>query len=309
MGWETRHGGKRYLYRNHRVDGRPVKTYLGAYEGRYGEFTRLVLAHDLDRSQRVHAEWRALQRVTWAGYRAKLAALTAPVDEVDGLLKDGAEVVLLANGYHRPNRGPWRRARGGTVASIFRKLNKRLDRIKEQVQGLEAVPLIDFQPSSIDPAAVDTCAKARAGDPAALAKLPEMVAVKGWADWMGDLGRQATARAIDRAVGGDPVWREAVTQRVAGLWKSLAGPEPTALDDLLLRRIVNSWVAVHAVELVQAIRPPRDPRQAAYLDRRVSQAQRRLTDACRALAAVRRRPVVLQVNAAVNQQVHNAPAG
>ena len=270
MGWETRHGGKRYLYRNHRVDGRPVKTYLGAYEGRYGEFTRLVLAHDLDRSQRVHAEWRALQRVTWAGYRAKLAALTAPVDEVDGLLKDGAEVVLLANGYHRPNRGPWRRARGGTVASIFRKLNKRLDRIKEQVQGLEAVPLIDFQPSSIDPAAVETCAKARAGD---------------------------------------PVWREAVTQRVAGLWKSLAGPEPTALDDLLLRRIVNSWVAVHAVELVQAIRPPRDPRQAAYLDRRVSQAQRRLTDACRALAAVRRRPVVLQVNAAVNQQVHNAPAG
>lgn len=52
------------------------------------------------------------------------------------------------------------------------------------------------------------------------------------------------------------------------------------------------------------IRPPATAKAADHLDRRLSQAQRRLTDACRALAAVRRRTVVIQVNAAVNRQIN-----
>ena len=35
MGWETRHNGRRYLYRNRRVNGKPVKEYLAA-DDRFG---------------------------------------------------------------------------------------------------------------------------------------------------------------------------------------------------------------------------------------------------------------------------------
>jgi hypothetical protein len=83
----------------------------------------------------------------------------------------------------------------------------------------------------------------------------------------------------------------------------LLGPDPTVLDAILVRRVLNAWVAVHGLEVEQAVRPPADPKVAAYLDRRLTQAQRRLTDACRALAAVRRRPV--QVNVAAGPMVVN----
>lgn len=44
MGWELRHGGRWYLYRNRRVNGRPVKEYLAA-EGAFGS----LMVHDLHR--------------------------------------------------------------------------------------------------------------------------------------------------------------------------------------------------------------------------------------------------------------------
>ncbi|VTR95481.1 unnamed protein product [Gemmata massiliana] len=42
MGWEVRHGRRRYLYRNRRVNGKPVKEYIGA-DDRSG--TGVLLAH------------------------------------------------------------------------------------------------------------------------------------------------------------------------------------------------------------------------------------------------------------------------
>lgn len=35
MGWEIRHNGRMYLYRNLRVDGKPVKEYVTA-DGPFG---------------------------------------------------------------------------------------------------------------------------------------------------------------------------------------------------------------------------------------------------------------------------------
>ena len=42
----------------------------------------------------------------------------------------------------------------------------------------------------------------------------------------------------------------------------MLGPDPTPLDRLLVRRVVNGWVAVHVLELELAIHPPADPRAA-----------------------------------------------
>ena len=63
------------------------------------------------------------------------------------------------------------------------------------------------------------------------------------------------------------------------LWAELLGPDPSPLDGVLARRVVNSWVAVHALEIEQAVRPPSDPKAAAHLDRALSRAHRRLVEA------------------------------
>jgi hypothetical protein len=86
------------------------------------------------------------------------------------------------------------------------------------------------------------------------------------------------------------------------------------LEELLVRQVVNGWIATHALELELTIRPPLDPKSREYLDRALTRAQKRMTDAARELARVRRLalPVVLtQINVADKQLVGTptAPPG
>jgi hypothetical protein len=79
--------------------------------------------------------------------------------------------------------------------------------------------------------------------------------------------------------------------------------------ELVVRRVVNSWLVVSRLELEQTLRRPRDVRQADALDRAVGRAQSRLLAAVKALEGVRRLRaprLVQQVNVAGVQQVVNA---
>lgn len=190
-------------------------------------------------------------------------------------------------------------------------MGKLLKDLRERVEKLKAAgpaPAVAYQAPAGDVEADEAFAAARGGDVAALARLPELIAGRGWADWIGDLGRQATYQVVHRAAGGDPVWKAGLTEKVNRLWAELLGPDPSPLDGVLARRVVNSWVAVHALEIEQAVRPPSDPKAAAHLDRALSRAHRRLVEATRALAAVRRPrrpPGVAQVNVAAGSMVVN----
>ena len=53
MGWAVRHDGRRYLYRNRRVNGMPVKEYL-ATDDAFGE----IMADELDHLRQVENELR-----------------------------------------------------------------------------------------------------------------------------------------------------------------------------------------------------------------------------------------------------------
>jgi hypothetical protein len=78
---------------------------------------------------------------------------------------------------------------------------------------------------------------------------------------------------------------------------------------LLVRRVVNGWVAVHALELEQSVRPPLDAKSREYLDRALGRAQKRYTEAIRELARVRRLQaprLLAQLNVAASQTVVNA---
>lgn len=94
-------GNKSYEYRSVRVDGRPVKKYVGP--GPSADVAEMILA-----ATRAEAEEE----------RAEFRAMVARDGEVDGeaeRLAEGAflaaEALLLAAGMHRPSRGPWRRRR------------------------------------------------------------------------------------------------------------------------------------------------------------------------------------------------------
>lgn len=283
MGWEFR-GDRCYLYRNRRVNGKPVKEYLAAADQfGFGE----VMADDLARLLRREANVRALERQASAAFRRRIDGLLAAEGAANAALRAVAEGLLVAVGFHNHNRGEWR-------------MKRELRQLAEQINRLKAASdkpgaMVHFNAPAGEAEAADLFAKARAGDVAAAEKVRELIVARGWVEWIGDLGRQATRQLIRTAAGNDPVWIAGVTEKANALRRELLGPNPSALDDLLARRVVNGWVAVHALELELAIRTPTDRRARDYLDRAITRAQKRMTDAAREFARVRRLalPVVL----------------
>jgi hypothetical protein len=295
MGWEVRHGGRLYLYRNRRVNGKPVKEYLAA-DDHFG-FGQ-VMADDLARLQKRQAKVRALQRQTRADSRAQIDGLLAATAAANADLRTVAEGVLYAVGFRKHNRGEWRMKRE------LKQLGALIDQLKAANAG--PVPMIKYDAPADDAEAVEAFAKARAGDVAAIDRVHAMIREKDWADWIGDLGRQATRQLIHKATGGDPVWEAGVTQKANALRRELLGDNPSVLDELLVRRVVNGWITTHVLELELTVRPPVDRRSKEHLDRALSRAQKRMAEAARELARVRRLslPVVLtQINLADKQLV------
>ncbi len=83
-------GGKKYLYRSHRINGRVVKEYVGS--GSEAE-------EAARREAATRAEFAELKRIG-----VILDALRIAIDVA-------IEEHMLAAGYHKPKRGPWRKRR------------------------------------------------------------------------------------------------------------------------------------------------------------------------------------------------------
>jgi hypothetical protein len=100
VAWERR-ASKRYYYRSERVGGRPVRRYVGAGGGAAAELA--AAADDLRRLEREiaaregHAERERLREA-----EAALLELCEVSDIV-------ARAALVGAGYHRHDRGEWRR--------------------------------------------------------------------------------------------------------------------------------------------------------------------------------------------------------
>jgi hypothetical protein len=300
MGWETRPSGRRYLYRSRRVDGRPVKEYLAADDAiGFGA----LMADDLARLQRRQATVRALTRRRRAAYRGRVDGLLAAAADQNDALRVVAEGVLCALGFHQHHRGEWRMRRE------LKALSAMVKDLKAEVDARDAGPLVNYQPPKDDAEAVAAFKAARGGDAAALDRVRALIKDRNWLSWLGDLGRQATVQLVRKATAGDPVWEAGVTAQANDLRARLLGADPSPLEEVLVRRVVNGWVAAHALELQLAARPPADRADREYLDRALSRAQKRMTEAAGMLARVRRlqAPQVLaQVNVAAAQTVVNA---
>ena len=90
MGWELRPNGRRYLYRNRRVNGKPVKEYLAADDD-FG----FVMADDLRRIQKREAKVRRLTREIADQYRKRIDGVLASADVANQPLRDIADFVIF----------------------------------------------------------------------------------------------------------------------------------------------------------------------------------------------------------------------
>ncbi len=103
MAWETRDGHGHYYTRSTRRGGRVIREYVGS--GPTGE---IAAAEDCERRARIDAERTA--------QRAKRNQLTSDEAEIVHLcftLDKVVEAALAGAGYHRHDRGAWRRRRDG----------------------------------------------------------------------------------------------------------------------------------------------------------------------------------------------------
>lgn len=102
MSWERRARGGRYYTRTMRVRGRRVREYIGT-----GPAAQLVAS--LDELMR---EYRAEDRRQRRRQREAMDSLDTQVAEMDRLVTQVLRAELEAAGFHRHQRGEWRRKRG-----------------------------------------------------------------------------------------------------------------------------------------------------------------------------------------------------
>jgi hypothetical protein len=102
MSWEQRNGRGLYYTHSRRENGRMVRDYYGK-----GELAQITA--DLDAIGR---QARLLERDARAEERAWIAAVEDPLVEFGRAVDLAVSSELLVAGYHRHDRGPWRRRRG-----------------------------------------------------------------------------------------------------------------------------------------------------------------------------------------------------
>jgi hypothetical protein len=145
--------------------------------------------------------------------------------------------------------------------------------------------------------------KAEQGDQAALAEVREMLTAAGDADALGgNIAREALRLLVKSTTAGNPVMRESTERKFAEMRAELLGPNPTALERLLVERIIATWYHLHSLEASYAGRESMSLAQGLYYQKCISAAQKRYIAAIKGLADVRRLALpALQVNIAKKQ--------
>ena len=277
MGWELRHGDKLYLYRNRRINGKPVKEYLAAAQ-------RLSLgdlyAQWLLELQEGQRHLRELKQQAGQRFRTRINSIIQESEQASHDLRIVSDGLLYSLGYHKHNRGEWR------MRHEIQQLTEAVKRL--QAQKDKPGPLVAYSAPNDDTEAVALFEKALSGDSEAQALISQLIRDRDWIDWIGDLGRQTTRQMIHNTAGGDPVWKEGITQKAIALRDELLEPNPSVLEELLVRRVLNGWIALHALELEQTVRPSAERRDREYLDKALSRAERRYMQVIGELARVRK---------------------
>jgi hypothetical protein len=214
-------------------------------------------------------------------FRENIDRFLAFVEEANGKIGGVADGILLSLGYHRPNRHGWELNCESTILQKFR------DAVDAMKNAKTDTPTVSVPPSQ-EAEVLKLFARARKGDDEALKQVREMIRDRNWADLLGDLGQECTLLLLERATRGDPVRKIAIVEKVHNLMAELLGDNPTVLETLLARRVINDWLAVCTLELETAVNKTEPLPRREYLDKAISRAHRRYLQSIRELAQVRK---------------------
>jgi hypothetical protein len=145
--------------------------------------------------------------------------------------------------------------------------------------------------------------RAQKGDKTAVPALREALQDPALVDALGgDLARLAQSALVDKFSGQNLLFRDTLQRKLDLLRAELSGPNPTALERLLVERVVSCWLYLHHVEMRCCPKESMSLAVGSYLERSLSAAQKRYLAAIKTLALVRKLAVpVLQVNIARKQ--------
>lgn len=145
--------------------------------------------------------------------------------------------------------------------------------------------------------------KAEKGDKTALAEVRELFTRAGTADLLsGNVAKESLRLLVKTTTGGNPVIREATERKFDEMRGELLGANPTALERLLVERILATWYHLHQLEAQYAGKESMSLALGLYYQKSMTAAQKRYLSAIKALAEVRKLALpALQVNIAKKQ--------
>jgi hypothetical protein len=260
--------GRPYLYQRRRVDGRAECEYLGPLSP--AEVSYFRGRADADRAA------REVEREEYAAAARRAAAVLDGGAEFDRLADRVFRAVMYLSGFAPHNRGEWRHKRGSTVNTF-------------SATGAETVrpPLV--QPPVLRPEDQDVLDRAGRGDWSALPQVRELLKDRAYLDAIGGAGEMALFALIAAAAGNNVAVAVAMQQKHGEYLDALLAdsPDPTFAERLAATRAAHNWLAVHILECMLGMHQATSA-GAITLERRVTQAERRLHTALRSLAVLRR---------------------
>jgi hypothetical protein len=268
MGVELRKG-QPYLYRRKREAGRVRCEYLGPLSPAEVRYFR----------GRAESErsLREVERADRAAEEQKVDAVAGATAAFDRLADRVFRVAMYLVGYAPHKRGEWRKKRGAAV-NAFDELG---------AGGAIRPPLV--KPPAMRPEDQEVLDRAGRGDWSALPAVQEMLKNRSYLDAIGETGELALMSLIASAAGSNVAVALAIREKHREYLDALLadGPQPTFAERLAATRAAHNWLAVHILECTLGMRPPTSA-ATITLERRVTQAERRLHTALRSLAVLRR---------------------
>jgi hypothetical protein len=221
MGWETRHG-RAYYIRSVRCGSRVRHIYLG--NGREAE-----LADALVEKRKADRQARAKARMEFSGrWNAAVERLRRLAAELEMLLT----AALTVDGFHRHDRGQWRRKR-------------RLGRMAIHIDPPEGLDQETFNQF------VQVADQVRAGDADARAELKRILEDHPQIyRHCGDLAGLARTAWIDLATLDDAATAMSVARHLDEMEDELVRPNATRLEKLLAKRVVISDLMASTADLL-----------------------------------------------------------
>ena len=257
MALEIRSNGRPYYYRAHRVDGRLVRTYIGA-----GDVA--TAAAQADAQER--AERTALRKSIDERHR-QIGAVIAPVRSASKCIHDLAAAILIDAGYFRHDRGKW-------------KLRSRRPQMIKPTTKQDKMPTQEAFKAVVD--------RANAGDAEALKELRQLLHDNA-AIWqqLGDLPKFARESMLTAIAGKDHATRESVRLAADSLFGELTTESCSPIVRLGAERAVSCWLECHFVDMLHPIPQGATVAQKRYHLALKSSAQKRYSESLRSMATLK----------------------